>query len=636
MSQKIQWAMAVLLLGLIGLAVAVLVFTRPQNGSLSATAKNSAAAPAAPIDESAYDTARKISSLAATPGERALGAKSMRISDHIVDLEFQHALQVAAQAPPPTTPRAIRAEKWLTQAQAQVASEQAQVNQLNSLVKRSRGLAQVRAQNHLQVAQAQLSLDQDELSDAKRDLILAGGDEEAQLQQMLAAREKSDHEDESAEKSGEESSEEPAAAAPSSNAPTEEASEASVPRSLFALIGRWNTLRKEKNQVSLAHAAAVAKAAGIAVEHNALDSKVHSAQTKAAAPSGKETKSSAAQSAASTALELSSIRQLRQDQDTLSFYDHETQAYRALIATYVQWIALAGTEDAAALHRLVRSLLWILIVLFAAVVADLLISRLFSKLSLDRSRLHTIRSVLRFSTRGVAAVMILIIIFGPPKQLATILGLVGAGLAVALKDFIVAFFGWFRLIGPNGMRPGDWVEIFGAQQITGVQGKVIEVGLIFTVILESGNWTDAGHPTGRRVAFINSFAIEGCYFNFTTAGQWLWDEVQVGLPAGPNPYPVLEALQKAAEKETASNASLAEQDWNQAMSGSGISNLSAKPVMTVRPTEAGLNVVIRYIARADDREETRQRLYHAAFETLREVKHLPAAPAEATPSPEPA
>lgn len=625
--------MAVLLLGLIGLAVAVLVFTRPRSASLSASAKNAAgssATPVAPIDESAYDTARRISALASAPGERALGAKAMRISDHIVDLEFQHALQAAAQAPPPTTPRAIRAEKWLTQAQAQVASEQAQVNHLNGLVKRSRGLAQVRAQNRLQVAQAQLSLDQDELSDAKRDLLLAGGDEEAQLQQMLAAREKSDHESESSGKSGEESEGEGTAAA----APAEEAAEASVPRSLFVQIGRWNTLRKEKNQISLARAAAVGKAATIARDHNALESKVRAAQTKSAAPSAKTAKSSAGQSAASTALELSSIGQLRQDQDTLSFYDHETQAYRALIATYVQWISLAEAEGDAALHRLVRSLLWILIVLFAAVVADLLISRLFSKLSLDRSRLHTIRSVLRFSTRGVAAVLILIIIFGPPSQLATILGLVGAGLAVALKDFIVAFFGWFRLIGPNGMRPGDWVEIYGAQQITGVQGKVLEVGLIFTVILESGNWTGAGHPTGRQVAFINSFAIEGCYFNFTTAGQWLWDEVQVGLPAGPNPYPLLEALQKATEKETASNANLAEQDWNQAMSGSGISSFSAKAVMTVRPTEGGLSVVIRYIARADDREETRQRLYHAAFETLRDAKPLPtAAP---PPSPEPA
>jgi len=42
----------------------------------------------------------------------------------------------------------------------------------------------------------------------------------------------------------------------------------------------------------------------------------------------------------------------------------------------------------------------------------------------------------------------------------------------------------------------------------------------------------SGHPTGRRVTFINSFAIKGQSFNFSTAGPWLWDEITVGIPAG--------------------------------------------------------------------------------------------------------
>ena len=87
-----------------------------------------------------------------------------------------------------------------------------------------------------------------------------------------------------------------------------------------------------------------------------------------------------------------------------------------------------------------------------------------------------------------------------------------AGLIVVLKDFIVAFFGW---MSHNGIRLGDWVDI------TGVGGEVIEIGVLRTVLLEMGNWTDTGHPTRRRVAFMNNFAIEGHFFNFSTTGQWL-------------------------------------------------------------------------------------------------------------------
>ena len=116
--------------------------------------------------------------------------------------------------------------------------------------------------------------------------------------------------------------------------------------------------------------------------------------------------------------------------------------------------------------------------------------------------------------------------------------LAGAGLTVALKDFIVGFIGWFVLMGKNGIRLGDWVEI------NGVTGEVVELGMFHTVLLETGNWTDSGHPTGRRVTFTNSYAIEGHYFNFSTSGQWLWDELTVVLPAGHDPYPIVDAVKK--------------------------------------------------------------------------------------------
>ena len=47
----------------------------------------------------------------------------------------------------------------------------------------------------------------------------------------------------------------------------------------------------------------------------------------------------------------------------------------------------------------------------------------------------------------IGVLVILLVLFGPPSQLSTVLALAAAGLTVALKDFIVAFFGWFVLMG---------------------------------------------------------------------------------------------------------------------------------------------------------------------------------------------
>jgi small-conductance mechanosensitive channel len=193
-------------------------------------------------------------------------------------------------------------------------------------------------------------------------------------------------------------------------------------------------------------------------------------------------------------------------------------------------------------------------------------------------------------------------VLGAPTQTPTIIGLAGAGLTVALKDFIVGFFGWFVLMGHNGIRVGDWVEI------NGVVGEVLEIGLLRTVLMETGNWTDTGHPTGRKVAFVNSFAIEGHYFNFSTAGQWLWDELQVLIPAGENPYPLVESIQKLVEEETHTSASAAEQEWKTSTKNR-LQALSVIPAIHLRPTGSGVEMQVRYITSAHERYAMRSRLY---------------------------
>ena len=117
----------------------------------------------------------------------------------------------------------------------------------------------------------------------------------------------------------------------------------------------------------------------------------------------------------------------------------------------------------------------------------------------DHKRLQQMRVMATIATHLVGAGIVALILFGPPNQTSTIIGLATAGLTVVLKDFIVAFLGWFALLGRNGIRVGDWVEI------EGVSGEVVEIGVLKTVLLEMGNWGSSCHPTGRRVAFVNKF-----------------------------------------------------------------------------------------------------------------------------------
>ncbi len=135
-------------------------------------------------------------------------------------------------------------------------------------------------------------------------------------------------------------------------------------------------------------------------------------------------------------------------------------------------------------------------------------------------------------------------------------------------------------------------------------------------MLETGNWTDKGHPTGRRVTFINSFAISGQYFNFSTTGQWMWDEITVTMPPNENSYRIVELIHKAVLKQTESDARLASQEWQRLTRRNSMGQFAAASSVDMRPGVYGIDLVVRYVTRASERFEVRNRLYQSVIDLL--------------------
>jgi small-conductance mechanosensitive channel len=307
---------------------------------------------------------------------------------------------------------------------------------------------------------------------------------------------------------------------------------------------------------------------------------------------------------------LEATKRRSADRRTLANLDKRIGNEQQLSNVYRQWAGVVASEQRAQVNRGLRGLLIILVIAVIALFVDGWIERIVSKMTMDRRQIETLRSTTRVSLQIVAVLFVLLVIFGPPTQLGTFLGLAGAGLTVALKDFIVAFVGWFVLMGKSGIRLGDWVEI------NGVTGEVVDLGMFHTVLLETGNWTDSGHPTGRRVTFTNSYAVEGHYFNFSTSGQWMWDQMQLVLPGSQNPYPIADALQKKVTELTAEVVRQAEQEWRSAAKSRDMTGLSAAPSINVKPVVGGTEISVRYITSAHQRSQLRAKLNQAAVDLL--------------------
>jgi small-conductance mechanosensitive channel len=564
------------------------------------------------VDQSTYTTAQRLAPLAATPEEQSYAQSALRVADHALAFAFTTALRDAEAHPPALSPEALKIQDRVRKSKALLDSDQQRVTELTAALATAKEAQKDALQDELDLAQSQLDLDKDELEEANQDLVEAGGNPQKQIETL-----EQEHDAQVKARAVT-----PAAAAATAAAVAEK--HGSLSRFLD-----WLHLRQKQQQIDDAEASAAQKAAKLAAQRADLATQLEN--TKGGISElAQHTKSAKDQAAAArsalraqhthdaAAALLDRTKRIAADQKVLTLLDQRIADQRQLAGIYGQWSALITQQSHSLAHTLLFNALIVIVVLIAMLLLDGWLQHLLNNPKLDRRQVETLRSITRVALRVVAVIVVLLIVIGIPTQFGTMIGIVGAGLTVALKDFIVAFFGWLILMGRNGIRLGDWVEI------NGVSGEVVELGMFHTVLLETGNWSDPGHPTGRRVTFTNSFAIEKHYFNFSTSGQWLWDELQVVVPAGRDPYPIVDAIMKQAAEATAESARQAEQEWQRAVPAQRGKVFSGKPGVNVKPVVGGVEIAVRYITRANERFLLRAKLYQGAVDLLGERMAAPA------------
>ncbi len=557
------------------------------------------------VDQRPWQTIQSLAPLAVSAEEQALAREAERLADHEVDQAFALALRQASFQTHTLTGDALALQQKVGQLQSLVKDDQAKVDAITASLKAA-SAAIPGTSDDLDVAKAQLQLDSDELTDLTGQLARVSGDKRGEIQQELTARE---------------------AAMKKYDSQSATGGQIAVlsARKYGTLAGRLSSWFDQRSRVSLLRQAedetnsqAVTLTAQQAEFEHKTTAAVAAIGPQAAVESGTlDAPAETVQTRVARMAQAHAFAQMR------SILEDQIQTERQLSGVYAKWITQVQLQHGIIRHLVLQSLSVISFLILCGVLLSTLARSLLDRSRMDQRRTHTLRTIATLGIQLLTLLMILLVIFGAPRQVPTILGLGAAGLTVVFQDFILAFFGWFILMGKNGIRVGDWVEI------NSVGGEVVEIGLFRTALLETGNWTDKGHPTGRRVTFINNFAISGQYFNFSTAGQWMWDEITVNIPPGENTYKTIGAIHEAVLRVTEKDAALAEDEWQRSSKVYGLSQFKATPAVDMRPAASGIDILVRYVTRAGDRFDIRNRLYQAIIDLL----HKPVAASPAAPTP---
>ena len=102
-------------------------------------------------------------------------------------------------------------------------------------------------------------------------------------------------------------------------------------------------------------------------------------------------------------------------------------------------------------------------------------------------------------------------------------GLVAAGVAVALQDFFKNFAGGIILFATGIYSVGDRIEV------NEKYGDVIDIGILYTTLMELREWIDGDQETGRLTIVPNGHVLSGHVSNYNKDNSYVWDELMLPI-----------------------------------------------------------------------------------------------------------
>jgi small-conductance mechanosensitive channel len=262
------------------------------------------------------------------------------------------------------------------------------------------------------------------------------------------------------------------------------------------------------------------------------------------------------------------------------------------------------------------------IVLGASIAAVLVLSEIwrrgtfrYLRDSRRRRQFLTLRRIV------VALALALVLAFGLVSELgslATYVGFITAGLAVALQNPILSIVAYFYLIGRYGVQVGDRITL------AGVTGRVVEIGLLRIYLLELTG-PDL-HPAGRIVVLSNAVVFQPqALFKEVPGSAYEWHTIRLTLAASVDVESARQRLRTAADAvfEQYKPALQARHTAVQRM----VEYEAALPGPTVQVgyAENGLRFDVSYPVGREESASVDMMMLHAVREAIAQKPELPLA-----------
>jgi small-conductance mechanosensitive channel len=253
-----------------------------------------------------------------------------------------------------------------------------------------------------------------------------------------------------------------------------------------------------------------------------------------------------------------------------------------------------------------------IVAVIAGVLVITLMTRMVGRVLLTRidstDTRYRIRKLVNAAGTLAAVILITVVFSNKLGNLTVAFGVAGAGIAFALQEVIASIAGWIAVSFGNFYSVGDRV------QLGGITGDVIDIGVLRTTLMETGQWVKADLYNGRIVRVANSFVFKEPVFNYSGDFPFLWDEIAVPVKYGGDYKLAREIMQKIADDALGGIVPDAIKTWHEMVIKYRIEDARIEPAVTLIANDNWLEFTIRYVTDYKKRRFTKDALFTRIME----------------------
>jgi small-conductance mechanosensitive channel len=217
---------------------------------------------------------------------------------------------------------------------------------------------------------------------------------------------------------------------------------------------------------------------------------------------------------------------------------------------------------------------------------------------------------------GVGVLVVGSVWFQGFDSISTYLGLVSAGLAIALHAPIVNLAGWAFILWRRPFAVGDRIELGETR------GDVIDQRIFMFTVMEIGNWVDADQSTGRVVHVPNGKVFDKPLANYSKGFQYIWDEIPVLVTFESDWRKAKGILAELAEKHAAHLSGEAERQVREAAKKVMIFYSKLTPIVYTSVKDSGVLLTLRYLCDPRRRRTTAQGIWEDILDKFAECPDI--------------